>query len=123
MKLTKVNVAIKKEFYMNSCDTKTGTCETAQTSQGHCENKCPCGCGSDCHCPIHMWMCSFHEAKKSVQVDILKAKIQKSWGPKLEKEATAVLEAMEAKWKSMQAAGQFKEQLKEKFEQICKESR
>jgi len=108
---------------MNSCDTKTGTCETAQTPQAHCEGKCPCGCGCDHHCPIHMWMCSFHEAKKSVQVDILKVKIQKAWGPKLEKEATAVIEAMEAKWKSMQAAGQFKEQLKEKFEQICKESR
>jgi len=108
---------------MNSCDTKTGTCETTQTPQAHCECKCPCGCGSDHHCPIHMWMCSFHEAKKSVQVDILKAKIQKAWGPKLEKEATAVIEAMEAKWKSMQAVGQFKEQLKEKFEQICKESR
>jgi len=123
MKLTKVNVVIKKEFYMNSCDTKTGTCEASQTPQAHCESKCPCGCGSDHPCPIHMWMCSFHEAKKSVQVDILKAKIQKAWGPKLEKEATAVIEAMEAKWKSMQAAGQFKEQLKEKFEQICKESR
>ena len=110
-------------MFMNTCDTKTGACETSQTPQAHCENKCPCGCGSDCACPIHMWMCSFHEAKKSVQVDILKAKIQKAWGPKLEKEATAVLEAMEAKWKSMQAAGQFKEQLKEKFEQICKESR
>ena len=108
---------------MNSCDTKTGVCES--TSQGHCDqqSKCPCGCGSDCACPIHMWMCSFHEAKKSVQVELLKAKIQKAWGPKLEKEACAVIEAMEAKWKSMQAAGQFKEQLKEKFEQICKESR
>ena len=118
---------------MNSCDTKTGTCETSQTPQAHCdqqgvsglrtESKCPCGCGSDCACPIHMWMCSFHEAKKSVQVDILKAKIQKAWGPKLEREATAVIEAMEAKWKSMQAVGQFKEQLKEKFEQLCKESK
>jgi len=30
---------------------------------------------------------------------------------------------MEAKWKAMQAVGQAKDQLKEKFEQICKESR
>lgn len=108
---------------MNTCDTKNGVCETSQTPQTHCESKCPCGCGSDHPCPIHMWMCSFHEAKKSVQVDILKAKIQKAWGPKLEKEASAVIEAMEAKWKSMQAVGQFKEQLKEKFDQICKENR
>jgi len=30
---------------------------------------------------------------------------------------------MEAKWKAMQAGAQVKEQLIEKFEQICKESR
>jgi len=109
---------------MNSCDTKTGTCETTATPQGHCESQCPCGCGGDPKtCKINMWMCSFHEAKKAVEVEILKAKIQKLWGVKMEKEATAVLEAMEAKCKSMQAVGQLKEQLCEKFEQICKESR
>jgi hypothetical protein len=70
-----------------------------------------------------MWMCSFHEAKKAVQIEILKGKIQKAWGPQLEKEASAVLEDMEAKWKAMQAVGQVKEQLREKFEQICKESK
>ena len=108
---------------MNTCDTKTGACETSQTPQTHCENKCPCGCGGDHPCPIHMWMCSFHEAKKAVAVDILKAKIQKLWGPKLEKEATAVLEAMEAKCASLHAADHAKAELKEKFEQICKESK
>jgi hypothetical protein len=70
-----------------------------------------------------MWMCSFHEAKKAVKIEILKGKIQKAWGPQLEKEASAVLEDMEAKWKAMQAVGQVKEQLREKFEQICKESK
>ena len=111
---------------MGTCDAKTGVCETASKPQGPCESKCGCGgaCGGDpIVCKTHMWMCSFHEAKRSVMVEILKAKIQKAWGPKLEKEATAVFEAMEAKWKSLQAEGQAKEQLREKFEQICKESR
>jgi len=111
---------------MGTCDTKTGVCETASAPQGHCESKCGCGgaCGGDpMVCKMNMWMCAFHEAKKAVEVDILKAKIQKLWGVKLEKEAQVVLEAMEAKWKSMQAVGQFKEQLREKFEQICKESK
>ena len=110
---------------MGTCDTKTGVCETS-TPQVHGECKCGCGgsCAGDPHqCKLNMWLCSFHEAKKAVEVDILKAKILKAWGPKLDKEATAVLEAMEAKWKSLQASGQFKEQLMEKFEQICKESR
>ena len=62
-------------------------------------------------------------AKKAVEVDILKSKIQKAWGAKMEKEATAVLEAMEAKWKSLQFVSEFKEQLMDKFEQICKENR
>jgi len=111
---------------MSSCDAKTGVCEASSAPQAHGECKCGCGgaCGGDpMVCKMNMWMCSLHEAKKAVEVDILKAKIQKLWGPKMEKEATAVLEAAEAKWKSMQAAGQFKEQLREKFEQICKESR
>ena len=111
---------------MGTCDTKTGVCETTSAPQGQCESKCGCGgaCGGDpMVCKMHMWMCSFHEAKKAVEVDILKAKIQKLWGVKLEKEAQVVLEAMEAKWKSMQALGQIKDQLREKFEQICKESR
>ena len=121
---------------MSSCDAKTGVCETTSMPQGHCDQQgvsgmkaeCKCGCGGACGgdpmvCKMKMWMCSFHEAKKAVMVEILKGKIQKAWGPKLEKEATAVFEAMEAKWKSMQAEGQAKEQLREKFEQICKESR
>ena len=111
---------------MSSCDTKTGVCETTSAPQGHAESKCSCGgaCGGDpMACKMQMWMCSFHQAKQAVEVDILKAKIQKLWGVKLEKEATAVLEAMETKYKSMQAVGQIKEQLREKFEQICKESR
>jgi len=112
---------------MGACESKTGTCETsAAASGGHSESHCPCGgaCGGDpMVCKMNTWMCSFHQAKKAVEVDILKAKISKLWGPKLEKEATVVLEAMEAKWKSMQAVGDFKEQLREKFEQICKENR
>ena len=111
---------------MGTCDAKTGVCESSSTPQVHSECKCGCGgaCNGDPHqCKIIMWLCSFHMAKKAVEVDILKAKIQKVWGIKMEKEASAVMEAMEAKWKSMQAVGEFKEQLTEKFEQICKENR
>jgi len=111
---------------MNTCDTKTGACETSPTPQAHCESKCGCGgaCGGDpMLCKMLMWKCSFHEAKKAVEVEILKDKIKKLWGPKLEKEATAVLEAMEAKWNSLHAAEHAKAQLIERFEQICKEGK
>ncbi|MBF0505086.1 MAG: hypothetical protein HQL14_08315 [Candidatus Omnitrophica bacterium] len=110
---------------MSSCDTKTGVCETSATPQDQATSKCHCGgiCGGDpIVCKMQMWACSFHAAMKEVQVDILKAKIQKSWGAKLEKEANAVLEVMEAKWKSMQDVEHAKAKLKEKFHEICKEA-
>jgi len=111
---------------MSNCDTKSGVCETSAQPSCHSESKCQCGgaCNGDpVVCKMHVWECSFHQAIKSVKVDILKAKIQKSWGAKLDKEANAVLEVMEAKWASMQALGQAKEQLREKFQQICKENK
>ena len=111
---------------MSTCETKTGVCETAGTPQAQGPSKCHCGgdCGGDpIVCKMHMWACSFHQAMKAAQVEVLKAKIQKAWGSKLEKEANAVLELMEAKWTSMQAVEQAKAELKAKFEQLCKESK
>src|SRR5665213_2424382 len=115
---------------MNTCDTKTCNC-------GH---GCGCGCGChasaasqtqtcQCHhcggacggdqmvCKMLIWKNSFHQAKKSIQVEILKEKIQKKWGSKMEKEADVILDLMEAKWKSMQAVDQAKEELLEKFQE------
>ena len=111
---------------MNSCDTKTGVCEATTTPQ--VKSECQCGCGGACNgdpmlCKMHMWLCSFKQAKQAVEIDILKAKIQKLWGAKMEKEATVVLEAVEAKFKAIQATGIFKEELIAKFEQICKENK
>ena len=111
---------------MSACDIKTGVCASSATPEVQGSDKCHCGgdCGGDpIACKMQMWGCSFHQAMKAAQVEILKAKIQKLWGPKLEKEANAVLEVMEAKWKSMQAVGQAKADLKMKFQEICKESR
>ena len=111
---------------MSTCDVKTGVCESsaAPQSQGSC--KCPCGggCGGDpVVCAMQMWKCSFFEAMKAAQVEILKAKIQKAWGSKLEKEANAVLAAMEVKWSSMVAVEQAKAELKAKFQELCKEGK
>jgi|GEM_PF-4814056 len=73
-----------------------GSCEMGMQDP---RSKCPCGCGSDHCCPVHMWKASFHEAKKSVMVDILKAKIQKAYGQKMEQTADLILETIEAKKK------------------------
>jgi hypothetical protein len=109
---------------MNTCDTKTGTCETPSSAPAaSCSSKCYCGgvCGGDpIVCAMHMWGKSFFEALKQAQIEILKAKIQKTMGPKLEKEANIVLEAMNVKWESMLAAEKAKADLKAKFQELCK---
>lgn len=84
-----------------------------------------CTSKSDSCCPIQkateMWTCAFFEAKKQACVDILKSKIQKAWGPKLEKTADAVLTAMEAEWKAAIAKGKAKMDLKEQILKVLAE--
>lgn len=108
---------------METCETKTGSCETTKSAPAQGATKCYCGgvCGGDpVVCAMHMWGASFFEALKAAQVDILKAKIQKTWGQKLEKEANAVLETMDVKWQSVLAMEQAKAELRAKFQELCK---
>src|SRR5882757_577951 len=91
------------ETKQSSCES--GSCQTSH-GEGHMHEymhkvcgHCPCGCGSHHPCPMYMWHMSFFVAKKEVMVDILKTKIQKAWGPKMEQTADLILQAMEAKKK------------------------
>lgn len=114
------------------CGT-SGTCETSSGAMqaGSCgpsgSPECPCGtpgCSGDAiDCAIGMWSCAFFQAMKQVQVDLLKPKIQKTWGAKMEKAADAVLEAMGVQWQSMVAQSQAKAQLKEKLNALWQEGR
>ena len=85
-----------------------------------CASKCECGC------PIEkateMWSCAFCEAKRQVAVEILKDKIQKAWGSKMEKVADAVLAAKDAEWKAMLAKGKAKMELKDQMLKILAKS-
>jgi len=56
-------------------------------------------------------------------VDILKAKILKTWGPQMEKTADAVIEAMGIEWQAMMAEGKAKTDLKQKIVSIFNETR
>ena len=95
------------------------TCRTQSHEGGTCAPK------SDSCCPIQkateMWTCAFFEAKKQVCVEILKTKIQKAWGSKLDKTADAVLNAMEAEWKAMLAKGKAKMDLKDQMLKVMTE--
>ena len=58
---------------------------------------------------------------KQAQVDLLKTKIQKAWGAKMDKAADVVIEAMGVQWQSMLAQANAKSQLRERLAGIWKE--
>lgn len=102
-----------------SSETQTGT----QASGGSCP-ACQTDCGGDpIACATAMWYCSFFQAMKGAQVEILKGKIQKAWGPKMEKAADAILEAMGVKWQSMLAESHAKEALRGKLQNLWREEK
>jgi len=68
-----------------------------------------------------MWVGSFFQAMKAVQVDFLKAKIQKAWGPKMDKAADIILEAMGAKWQAVVAEAQAKADVRSKLQALWQE--
>ena len=104
-----------------SCDTSSGAGSCGSSGA----NKCPCGssaCSGDpLDCASSMWGCSFFTAMKELQVEILKAKIQKAWGAKMEKAADAVLEAMGVQWQSMLAQSKAKAQFRERLAGLWQE--
>lgn len=108
------------------CGTSSA-CETTG-SKGSCDPEgCSCGTsgcsGEPMDCAVGMWSCAFFQAMKAVQVDLLKAKIQKAWGSKMDKAADAVLEAMGVQWQSMLAQAQAKASVKERLASLWQEGK
>lgn len=68
-----------------------------------------------------MWSCAFFQAMKAAQVDLLKAKIQKAWGAKMDKAADAVVEAMGVQWQSMLAQAGAQAGLRERLRGLWQE--
>lgn len=82
---------------------------------------CPCGqcpCQDPVGCGTKMWVGSFFKAINEVQVDILKAKIQKAWGPMMDKAADAALESVGTVWQSSLAQARAKEEFRGKLEKL-----
>ncbi len=103
----------------NKCSSQTGSCDTHEEQS--------CSTQSSTCCPIEkvteMWGCAFHQAIKEAHVEVLKAKIHKAWGAKMDKMADAVIEAMGVQWESMLAQGKAKMDLKEKITRIMTEGK
>lgn len=111
-----------------SVECSTSGCETA-SGAGSCgpetRGGCPCGtsgCSGDpIDCATGMWSGAFFQAMKEVQVDLLKAKIQKAWGAKMDKAADAVLDAMGVQWRSMLAQADAKAALRARLSGLWQE--
>ncbi len=98
-------------------------CETS----GSCD--CPVGeaiCDKNAPCPVEtaikMNTKSVSAAMQAVQVDILKEKIRDQWGPVMEKEADAILEAVGAVWRATLTQAKAKKALRETFGEILCEA-
>ena len=108
----------------NKCSSSGESCcssEHASNKHAECETK------KESCCPVShavdMWECAGHRAWKEVHVDLLKARILKTWGPQMEKTADAVIEAMGIEWQAMMTQGKAKADLKQKIASICTESK
>ena len=111
------------ETSSGSCEDSTGPCDSSSRC-GPSGSRCPCGteCGGDpMACAMGMWVGSFFQAMKAVQVDLLEAKIQKAWGSKMDKAADIVLEGMGAKWQAKMAEIQLKADVRSKLQALWQE--
>ena len=118
---------ITKEKLMAECNEKECRVAPSSGTTCHsCESECKCGQKCECECPIecslNLWHCSFMAALKGVQAEYLKEKIRAKWGAKIEKEAEAVITAMETKWQAKMAAAKACGDLKEAMKDILCES-
>ena len=108
-----------------SCETKASACSES-SCESSCESKCPCGtdCGGDpIACSMAMWGKSFFCAMKELQVDIMKEKIKKAWGVKMDKAADVILEAMGTVWQSKLATSQVKADVREKLARLYQQGK
>lgn len=97
--------------------SETQCCETTSGKECAVEKSIKQGC-----CPVEgaveMWQQAFFQAIKGTQVDILKEKIRKEWGPMMDKEANAVIKAMGAQWQAMISQAKAQVNLREEIKDI-----
>lgn len=104
-------------------------CSEKSCERGACEEvkKC-CACGTSCGgdpvaCASAIWRGSFFQAMKELQVETLKAKMQKTMGPKMDKAADATIESMMGMWQSMLMKAKAQQSLGERLCALWKEEK
>ncbi len=95
---------------MSQCDQKNVECCPVEKSALSCE------------CPIEqsteLWTRSFFAAMREAQIDVLKEKIRKAWGPVMDKVADATVEAMGAHWQATLSQGKAQYDLRQNIQKI-----
>lgn len=112
------------------CTAEQAACESQSGTSGAGSSACPkCPCCGQTVCPdpvacgMKMWHTTFFQAMQAVQIDILKPKIQKAWGPMMEKAADAALEAIGTMWSSGLGMAKAKADFRKKLEQLWLEKK
>ena len=110
-----------------SGESEAGSCCGTGAARGGSSIRCPgCGeasCSDPVACGASMWTCSFFAAMKAAQVEVLKTKIQKAWGPMMDKAADAALESMGSVWQSILAQTKAKEEFRAKLHKLWQEGK
>lgn len=104
-----------------SCSSDQTSC--CEASAPAAQNQCPTTSADPFSCGVDMWNQAFKQAIQQVQVDILKPKIQKAWGPMMDKVADATLEAMGVCWQSTIAQAKSKEDFRAKLQKLWTEGK
>lgn len=111
----------------NDCSSgscQTDACEQASGDSPKSCKACNSACGGDpIACATAMWSGAFCAAMHQVQVELLKAKIQRAWGPKMDKAADAVVESMGVQWQSMLAQSKAKCDFQSKLRALWSEQK
>jgi hypothetical protein len=105
----------------NTCSTETGCCETEAKGSECCPVQNPNACPTEL--AAGLWKKAFYEAMFAAHVDVLKDKIRKGWGARLDKTADAVLESMETQWHAALTKAKSDADLKEKIRQSLYEGK
>ena len=104
------------ECTTESCDVESRECSSGGCSCGNA------GCSGDpLDCAVGLWTCSSFQALKEVQVELLKSRIHKAFGAKLEKAADAAVEALQGQWQSMLAQSKAKTDFRDRLRGLWQE--
>ena len=108
---------------MGDVSCEAGSCKTTEDTSSCGSDGCGCCSGDPMESAAKMWTCSFFEAMKQAQVELLKSKIQKAWGDKMGKAADAVVESMGVQWQAMLSQAQAKADVETRLRQLWSEGR